>query len=601
MKMEKDLDRSPSHEYLPSMQEAPDRESIATILEDIATLLELKGENPFKIRAYRNGAEAIRTFDGDPVEAARSNELGSVKGIGKALEEKLHDLATTGTMDFFEKLKGEFPDTIFELFEIQGLGPKKIKALYRELDVASIDHLRKVCEDGSVSALAGFGKKTVENILEAIQFRESNADRFHRHTATHAAEMISEFLRTLPDSGLVEVAGSLRRGKETVGDLDFLVTTNQPEKVCEQFAGAQFVSRVIAHGKTKVSINLENGLQCDLRAISGDELPFALSYFTGSKEHNVEVRSRMRKRGLSLNEYGLTPIDADNPTEVPQIESESDLYRFLGMDFIPPELRENRGEFDAAEAGSLPRLVELTDLRGTFHNHTNASDGAHTLADMAEAAIDLGLQYLGIADHSKASFQANGLDEGRLRKQIDEIAAHNERFAKEGIDFRLFAGSEVDILRDGSLDFSDDLLAELDYCVASVHNAFTLSEDEQTKRVIQAISNPHVTMLGHSTGRLLLKREPYAINLDAIIDVAVETGTIIELNANPWRLDTDWRHWKKARDKGVLTSINPDAHTMGSLKMLRFGVDVARKGWIRKQDVLNTRTTKEIETFLSRK
>lgn len=587
-------------ETIDIMPHSPNRETLADTLEEIATLLNLKGENPFKIRAYRNGAELVRSYDGDIVAAAKENRLAEVKGIGKALQEKLHELATTGEMTFHTELRAEFPPTIFELFEIQGLGPKKIQALYQKLNVDSIASLKKVCENGKASELPGFGKKTVENILENIAFRDSNADRFHRHTATHAAEMISAFLKSLDETSNVEVAGSMRRGKETVGDLDFLVTTKSPDAVGDQFAAAPFVSRVIAHGKTKVSINLENGLQCDLRAISAAELPFALCYFTGSKEHNVELRSRMRKKGLSLNEYALTPIDDDAPVDIPEIQSEADLYRFLGMDAIPPELRENRGEFEAAAEGTLPRLVELTDLRGTFHNHTKASDGTNTLEEMADAAMDLGLQYLGIADHSKASFQANGLDESRLREQIDQIAELNTHYENVGIDFRLLAGSEVDILRDGSLDFPDELLAQLDYCVASVHNVFTLSEKEQTERVIAAMRNPHVTMLGHATGRLLLKREPYAIDHDAIIDAAAETETVIELNANPWRLDMDWRHWKKARDKGVLCSINPDAHNTKGLKLLRFGVKVARKGWLRKQDILNTRTRAEIQKFLAK-
>ncbi len=587
-------------ETIHNMPDSPDRDTLADTLEEIATLLDLKGENPFKIRAYRNGAEIVRSFDGDIVTEAKENRLGEIKGIGKALQEKLHELATTGEMTFHKELRAEFPPTIFELFEIQGIGPKKIQALYQKLNVDSIASLKEVCVNGKVSELSGFGKKTVENILENIAFRESNADRFHRHIATHAAEMIADFLKSLAETSNVEVAGSLRRGKETVGDLDFLVTTKSPEAVCDQFAAAPFVSRVIAHGKTKVSINLDNGLQCDLRAISATELPFALSYFTGSKEHNVELRSRMRKKGLSLNEYALTPIDSDSPAEISDITTEADLYRFLGMDYIPPELRENRGEFEAAEEGALPRLIELTDLRGTFHNHTRASDGAHTLEEMADAAMDLGLQYLGIADHSKASFQANGLDGSRLRQQIDQIAELNAHYESIGIDFRLLAGSEVDILRDGSLDFPDELLSELDYCVASVHNAFTLSEKDQTERVIAAIRNPHVTMLGHSTGRLLLKREPYALDHDAVINAAAETGTVIELNANPWRLDMDWRHWKKARDKGVLCAINPDAHNVKGLKMLRFGVEVARKGWLRKQDVLNTRNLSEIQKFLAK-
>ena len=349
---------------------------------------------------------------------------------------------------------------------------------------------------------------------------------------------------------------------------------------------------VIVHGDTKCSIHLENGLQCDLRAVSNEEFPFALQYFTGSKEHNVALRSRALKQGLSLNEYGFT-----GDGEIPEVREERDIYKALGLDFIDPALRENRGEIEAADSGDLPELVSRDHLRGTFHNHTTASDGKASLEEMAGAAIDLGLRYLGIADHSKSSFQARGLDENRLRSQIEEIKGWNR---EHGDELRIFSGSEVDILKDGSLDFDDSMMAELDYVVASVHNAFTLDEKTMTARIIRAIENEHVTMLGHLTGRLLLKRDEYAVNHEKIIDCAAETRTVIELNCNPWRLDMDWRWWRRARDKGVLTSINPDAHSTTQFQYLRFGADVARKGWLRRQDVLNTMELDAIEEFLAK-
>jgi DNA polymerase (family 10) len=333
-------------------------------------------------------------------------------------------------------------------------------------------------------------------------------------------------------------------------------------------------------------------LQCDLRVVENDAFPFALNYFTGSKEHNVAMRQRCLDRGWSLNEYAIT---GDNPPS--DVHDERDIYRVLGLSYIEPELRENHGELEAAESNTLPDLVQLTNLRGTFHNHTTASDGNATLAEMAEAAQELGLQYLGIADHSKSSFQANGLDATRLRKQIAEIRAMNADF--DG--FRLFAGSEVDILKDGSLDFDDELLAELDYVVASVHNVMNLPEAEMTKRIIKAIENPHVTMLGHVTGRLLCQRPAYAVNIPAIIDAAAETGTIIELNASPWRLDMDWRWWKLAKGKGVKCSINPDAHSTRGLQDLFFGIRSARKGWLERGDVVNTLPLGEIERLLQKK
>lgn len=572
------------------------RERIADILDEIAQLLELKGENPFKVRAYRQGAEVVLAYDGDIVALAAANKLEGIKGLGEALRDKLHELATTGSLEFHNKLVAEFPEGILGLFEVGGLGPKKIKILHDTLGVGSIESLKSACESNQVAGLPGFGAKTQQKILEALAQREQFADTFLLAVATRVADDILEELRSHPAVSRAAVAGSFRRAKETVHDLDFLVATKEPAELCRFFATLPFAHSVIAQGETKTSIRLENGLQCDLRAVSNQEFPFALMYFTGSKEHNVAIRQRALKQGWSLNEYAFTVVE-NAPKEVappPVIHEEADIYRALGLHDIPPELRENRGEIEAAMEGELPKLLDLENLRGTFHNHTTASDGRDSLAAMAEAAHELGLQYLGIADHSKSSFQARGLDEERLLSQVAEIKKLNESF--EG--FRLFAGSEVDILKDGSLDFDDSVLAQLDYCVASVHNVFTLSEEEMTARICRAMENEHVTMLGHPTGRLLLKREAYAIDHAKIIDCAAETRTIIELNCSPMRLDMDWRWWKRARDKGVLCSINPDAHSTSQLHYLHLGVRLARKGWLTKQDVLNTRSLAEVEKFL---
>ena len=566
------------------------RENLAEPLEEIALLLEFKGENPFKVRAYRHGAQAVRNFDGDIVALARDNELTGIEGIGEALREKLHELASTGKLVFHEKLRSEFPVGLFELFDVQGLGPKKIKALYDTLGVSSVADLQAACDSGKVAGLPGFGAKTQAKILEAIAHRAAFADTFLLGTITPLANEILETLRTHPEITRVAICGSFRRAKETVHDLDFLVATKEPALVCEDFTTLPQVASIIVCGETKSAVRLKNGLQCDLRAVSNAQFPFALQYFSGSKEHNVALRSLALKQGLSLNEYGFTGDTAKNF----EIHEEADIYRALGLDFIPPELRENTGEIEAAAHHTLPRLVELGQLRGTFHNHTAASDGRATLAEMADEAIDLGLQYLGIADHSKASFQANGLDEKRLLEQIEAIAKLNAGYEH----FRLFAGSEVDIHKDGSLDFDDEILARLDYCVASVHASFTLSEEEMTRRICRAMENEHVTMLGHLTGRLLLKRDGYAVNHAMVIDCAAETRTIIELNCSPQRLDMDWRWWKRARDKGVLCSINPDAHSTAGIHHIGLGVRLARKGWLRKQDVFNTRPVTEVERFL---
>lgn len=574
------------------------REILAETLEEIALLLELKGENPFKIRAYRTGAETVMQFPGDIVAKARENDLKGIKGIGDALQQKLHELASTGSLKFHENLRAEFPPGLFELFHIQGLGPKKIKALYDALGVDSVERLRIVCESGEVASLAGFGKKTAEKLLEAIAFRESNADRFRLGDVVAPVEEILASLKEHPDCLRAEVAGSYRRAKETVHDVDFLVATGAPESVIEHFVSHDRVDRVIAKGGTKASVYLANGLQCDLRAVSNAEFACALAYFTGSKEHNVAMRGLALAQGYTLNEYRLAVREGGESPEAPVFESEAQLHHFLGLDYIAPELRENTGEVEAAAEGDLPRLIEVENLRGTFHNHTTASDGKNTLREMADAAIELGLQYLGIADHSKSSFQANGLDEKRLRDQIESIKVLNREYHERGTNFRVFAGSEVDILKDGSLDFDDELLGELDYVVASVHNAMTLSEAEMTKRLIRAVMHPSVTMLGHLTGRLLLEREPYAVDVPAVIEACAETGTIIELNCNPWRLDMDWRWWKYAVERGVKCSINPDAHRIDHLNFLWFGVRLARKGWLTRTDVINTLDLAGVENFL---
>lgn len=576
------------------------REDAAAILERIATLLEMQGENPFKVRAYRTGAEVVESFSGDILKLAADNQLSGIKGLGEALRDKLHEMATTGRLEFYEKLKAEFPDTIFELFDVQGLGPKKIAALHAGLGVASIADLKRACESGEVAKLSGFGTKVVQKILESIAFREAHASEFRLDQVHDLVHNILEALSGHPEVSQAEICGSFRRGKETVHDLDFLVATRQPEEVIGFFITLPVVVDVIAQGATKASIHATHGVQCDLRAVSGKEFPFALAYFTGSKEHNVAIRQRALNRGWSLNEYAFTPVpDHAGAPAIPPVHDETELYRALDLDFIDPELRENTGEIDAAEDGRLPRLIQLENLRGVFHNHTTASDGGGTLREMAVAAHDLGLQYLGIADHSKSSFQANGLDEKRLLAQIEEIEKLNAEYAGEG--FRVFTGSEVDILKDGSLDFSDEIMARLDYVVASVHNVFNLPEAEMTKRIIRAIENPQVTMLGHLTGRLLLQRPAYPVNVAAVIDAAAETGTIIELNASAWRLDMDWRWWKLAREKGVKCSINPDAHSTRGLQDVIFGVKAARKGWLTRNDVINCLPLDEVKAILKAK
>lgn len=573
-------------------------EDLAITMEEIALFLELKGENPFKTRAYRNASDIIRDYDGDFLQKAKDDDLAGIKGIGDALQQKLHELASTGQLQYHLDLKHQFPETLFELFEIQGLGPKKIKVLYEELQISTLGRLKRASQDGSVASLKGFGEKTAQKILAAIETHERFSGRYHLAVAAHAAEPLRDYLLAHPAVHQLEVAGSYRRGRETVHDIDFLVATDDPTALTSYFSEYEDAIEVISKGDTKSAIRLANGLQCDLRAVSTAQFPFALQYFTGSKEHNVAVRSLALKKGYSLNEYALTPKEGAETEGLDDIKTERDLYDFLGLAYVPPALRENKGEIEAAAEGDLPRLVEQSDLRGTFHCHTTASDGRNSLREMADAASELGLAYLGISDHSKSSFQANGLDEERLLQQIKDIADMNKDL--DGA-IHLFAGSEVDILKDGSLDFDDEILAQLDFVVASVHNSFSMPEPDMTARVIRAIENPHVTMLGHATGRILLRREAYAIDLDKVIDAAAANRTIIELNCSSKRMDMDWRLWKRARDKGVLCSLNTDAHTIDGLQALHFGIRVAQKGWLRKQDFLNTRPLAEVQEYLAQK
>ena len=570
-------------------------DEIAEIFEQIARLLELKGENPFKIRAYSNAARALETLSEDLAKMIEEDRLREVEGIGKAIAEKITALVQTGRLEYYEKLCEEFPPEIFVLFELQGLGAKKIKTLYETLGVSSITKLERACKEGRVAPLAGFGTKTSENILKAIEQRKKSLGQFRFGDVMALAEELLDDLRSHPLVILAQIAGSYRRKKEIVRDLDFIVSTRNAAEVFQDFVNHPQVESVIARGDTKASVLLTSGIQCDLRAVAGSEFPFALNYFTGSKEHNVRMRTRALDRGWSLNEYRFSKAEGrELKKPLPDIHSEADIYRALGLAYIGPELREDRGEFEAAESGRLPELIEWPNLRGTFHCHTTESDGRASLEEMAEGAQELGLQYLGIADHSKSSFQANGLDEKRLVAQLERIKQFNQ--GSDG--FRLFAGTECDIRRDGSLDFSDDILAQLDYVIASVHASFVLSEAAMTNRIIKAIGNPYVSMLGHLTGRLLLTREPYKVDIPAVIEAAAATRTAIELNANPRRLDMDWRWWPLAKAKGVKCAINPDAHSVFGLQDLIFGVGAARKGWLSREDVINTLPLGKVEQEL---
>jgi DNA polymerase (family 10) len=576
------------------------KEQTIELLETIARLLELKGENPFKIRAYINAARVLETFSGNFQATVLEQKLGELSGIGDAIAKKIFEYVQTERLEYFEKLQGEFPATIFELFEITGLGGKKVKALYEKIGVKNIADLEVAAKDGRISELPGFGAKTATNLLQAIERRRKHSGRFLLSDAKIWSDDLLEHFLGHPDVSQISSGGSFRRGRETIGDLDILIATKQPKNVIEHFLTHPAIDRVLAQGPTKASVLLSHGVQADLRVVANHEFPFALCYFTGSKEHNVALRGRALQNGWTLNEYRLGPEPTSKrvPKPIPEIWTEADLYRALDLAYIPPELRENFGEIEAAEKGELPKLIELQNLRGTFHNHTSESDGNNTLQEMADAAHELGLQYLGISDHSKSSFQAHGLDEARLLSQVERIRELNQGF---GDEFQIFCGVECDILKDGQLDFADEVLAQLDYVVASVHASFTLSEKEMTQRITRAMQNRYVTILGHPSGRLLLSREPYHVDLGEVVRAAAATGTIIELNANPRRLDMDWRFWKLAKELGVRCAINPDAHSIHGLQDLWFGILAARKGWLTREDVVNCLPLNEVKKILRQK
>ena len=567
------------------------KDQVASALREIGTILELQGENPFKCRAYLNGARTLETSATDLTELVRTNRLGELPGIGDALREKITTLITTGKLPYLEELRSSIPAGLLPLLDLPGLGPKKLRALRDKLKIESLEALTQACQDGRLAALEGFGEKTATNLLEAID-RHANYKKLHRlGTALPAARTLLEHLKQSPLVLHAEIAGSLRRGKEVVKDLDLIASSKKPKEVMKLFVSSPNVEKVVNHGETKSSVILAGGIPCDLRVIPPESWATALAHFTGSKEHNIALRQRAIDRGLHLSEWGLLKGKSKTPLK---LKDEKELHKALGLAFIPPELREDSGEIAAAEKNELPDLLTRDQIRGCLHNHTLASDGQDSLSSMAQAAAEQGLEWLGIADHSKSSFQANGLDAKRLEKQIEEIRLLNSKKPK----CTLLSGTECDILKDGKLDFPDSLLSGLDYVVASVHSGFTSDEKEMTQRIIRAMENPHVTCLGHPTGRLLLEREAYPLNIPKILDAAAATGTWVELNANPWRLDLDWRWWHKARDLGILCCINPDAHKTSHLRFLDFGVTLARKGWLRAQDVVNTRTLSQLRKLL---
>ncbi|MFL2847403.1 MAG: DNA polymerase/3'-5' exonuclease PolX [Coraliomargaritaceae bacterium] len=578
-----------------------DKAQIIGILKDIAVFFELKGENSFKIRAYQSGARALERLEDNFDTIVEDGKIASLQGIGQALALKIETLYHEDHLPFYDSLKASIAPGLIEFLDIPGLGGKKVKHIHDALGIETIKALKEACETGAIEALEGFGAKSAEKILSGIANREAYGKR---HLWWSVQEFVNEIISGLEAHSLVKrasVAGSFRRRLETVGDLDFIVASDTPDPIMDWFTEMDGVKEITAKGKTKSSVRFENGIQADLRIVSEKEFIFALHHFTGSKDHNVMMRQRALSMGYRLSEWGIFEKDSEDtiPIEaVNDIHNESDLFKFFGLEMIEPELREGLGEILSAENKELPELIESNEIQGVFHNHTTLSDGMNTLDEMVQQAESLGWSYIGFADHSKSSVQANGLDEERVLKMIAQIQSFNQS-AKSPVT--AFSGIECDILKDGSLDFDESILGQLDYVVASVHSSFSQSEEEMTQRMIRAIESPSVTMLGHPTGRLLLRREGYRIDISKIIDAAIANRVIIEINANPQRLDMDWRFWKQAVQRGLMCSINPDAHSINNLSYFEAGVNIARKGWIEAESLLNTRDTDGIKRWFSKR
>lgn len=569
-----------------------DKSAIAAILDDIGTLLELKGENPFKSRAYHNAARVVGGLDQDLETLVQENKLVSIKGIGESINDKITKLIATGKLPYYEELQRSLPPGLTEMIRIQGLGPKRAKILYDKLKIKDVPGLEKACREGKIATLEGFGEKTQENILKGIAFLQGHAE-YHRYDeALAAAEQALSELKKASGIQRLSLGGSLRRHKEIIRDIDILASAKAPQGVMERFVKYPAVERVLGHGETKSSVLLKDGIQVDLRVVEDAQFPFALHYFTGSKEHNIAMRQKAISQGFKLSEYGLFK----NETQLIRCKDEEALFNRLGMSYIPPEMREDGGEIELAEKHRLPRLIEPDDIRGVFHVHSTWSDGRASLEDMITEAQALGWDYVGISDHSQSAAYANGLTVDSVKKQQREIEKLRQKFK-----IHIFWGTECDILKDGSLDYHDSLLANYDFVIASIHSNFNMSEADMTQRILKALHNKYVTILGHLTGRLLLEREPYAVNQMEVLRVAAQEGVAVELNANPRRFDIDWRLLPAAKEKGVKISINPDAHSQEGLHAVPFGVGIARKGWLTKEDVINTLPLKQISSYLKKR
>lgn len=568
-----------------------DKREISRILEEIGLMLELKGDNPFKIRAYANGARILETLEGDLNDYIEDGKIVGVKGIGEALSDKIIELYETGRLEFYENLKNSIPPGLFDILKIQGIGPKKVKILYEKLGIESLGELEYACKENRLVELDGFGEKTQSKILKGIQDIKKYTGQYLYGYVIEDAESIRNKLLQSPLVKRCEIAGSLRRKKEVVKDIDILASSDEPLKLMDYFTTFEEIDEVISKGETKTSVRLKLGIMVDLRVVEDYQFPYALHHFTGSKEHNTALRHRAKALGIKINEYGLFRGD-----DLITCKDEAEIFRALGLDNIPPELRENMGEIEAAEKGKLPELVDTRDLKGVLHIHTRYSDGSSDIAQMADVARRMGFSYIGISDHSRSAFYARGLKEDDIKRQIEEIDQYNAKHK----DFKIFKGIESDILPDGSLDYDDRILSMFDFVIASIHSNMSMEREKMTERIINSVKNRYTAILGHMTARILLAREACDMDVYAVLDAAAENNTIIEINSDPQRLDLDWRYMKYAKSKGVKFAINPDAHSVEGLKNVVFGIGIARKGWLAARDIVNCMSFKELGDYFEK-
>lgn len=572
---------------------------VASKLEEIGILLRLAGANEFKAIAFDRAARTIEGLQEDIADIINDKKLTSIKGIGKSIAQDIYTYAETGNIPVLDDLKNKVPEGLIKWLSISGLGPKKIYKIHSELNITEIDELKDKCKDGSVASLSGMGAKSAEKILKSIEWMEQFSERCHLDEAMHIADAMVESLSGLDGVQRISVAGSLRRRTETIGDIDILIAAEGDDinSIFDIFTSHPSVVEILGRGDTKSSVRTNEGRQADLRIVKPEQFPAALMYFTGSKEHNVVMRQRARDRNMALNEYGLFKLNSEGNTDFDspvKTSSEKDIYENVGLHFVPPELREDRNEFNWFEENSEVNLLEEKDIKGVLHAHSTYSDGKKSILEMAEACIDRGYEYLGITDHSRTAAYAGGLSIDSLKKQWEEIDRINNSFQKEGVNFTVLKGIESDILSDGSLDYPEEILKEFDFIIASVHSSLEMPADKMLDRYKKAIENPYTSIVGHPTGRLLLRRDGSSVDINKLIEFAVEHDTAIEINANPWRLDLDWRYGLKAKKEGLMSAICPDAHTIEGIDDIKYGVAIARKGWFEKERILNTKSAENL-------